>query len=262
MNFTDKTVIVTGGSRGIGFAIARAYAEHGADVVAVARDGDALEAAVDQLSQHGGVRGVRADVAEAEGVEQVLAEALSIRGSVDALVNNVGHFIEAPIVELDPAGLTAVINANLLPTVLATRIVGARMAEQGSGSITNISSLSGHGADGNSAAYSAAKAAVHSFTKATASELGARGIRCNSISPGYVETAVLDSYPAGFQRWLREDFDRAPLRRIATPAEVANTCLFLSSEYASAVTGIDLVVDCGVNAGLYIEGSAPAYVTE
>jgi NAD(P)-dependent dehydrogenase (short-subunit alcohol dehydrogenase family) len=262
MHFTDKTVVVTGGSRGIGFAISQAFAEHGADVIVVARDGVALEAAVDQLSPHGRIHGVRTDMSQGEQVEHLLEEALALRGRVDALVNNAGHYTQAPIAELDTAGVTAAIDANLVPTVVATRIVGVQMADQGSGSIINISSLSGHGADGYSSAYSAAKAAVTSFTRATALELGTHGVRCNSVSPGYVETSVLDSYPAAFKRWVQEDFDRAPLGRIATPVDVANACLYLASEYASAVTGIDLKVDCGVSAGLYIEGSAPAYVTE
>jgi NAD(P)-dependent dehydrogenase (short-subunit alcohol dehydrogenase family) len=262
MNFADKTVVVTGGSRGIGLVIAQAFAAHGADVVVGARDADALDEAVKRLSQHGSARGVPTDATQADSVENLLGEALSIRDRVDVLVNNVGLFTEAPIAELDAEGVWKSIDANLVPTLVATRLVGAQMSAQGDGSVVNISSLSGHGADGNSAAYSAAKAAVLAFTKATALEFGPHGVRCNSVSPGYVETPALEAYPAEFKRWLREDFERAPMGRIVTAEDVANVCLFLGSDYASALTGIDLKVDRGVSATLYMGSSAPSYVSD
>jgi NAD(P)-dependent dehydrogenase (short-subunit alcohol dehydrogenase family) len=256
--FIEKTVVVTGASRGIGFEIARAFAAEGASVVATARNRGGLDAAVARLSGVGGsVRGVVADASEATDVEAVLSEALEIRGRVDVLVNNAGAFTQTGVLELDKAGLHEAIDANLTPTLVSSGVIGRRMAEQKSGAIVNVASLGAHGADGAAAAYSAAKAGVLALTRALAFELGAYNVRCNSVSPAVVDTEKVDAYPVEFQRWLREDFTRSPLGRITTAGEVAAVCLFLASEETSALTGIDIKVDTGQSALLFVEASAP-----
>jgi NAD(P)-dependent dehydrogenase (short-subunit alcohol dehydrogenase family) len=258
MHFGDRTVIVSGASRGIGFEIARKFLEEGANVFATARNTDELDSAVKRLAgSAGSIRGVVADSTDQAAVEEVLRQALAVRGRVDALINNVGLYTEGAVLALDAATLHESIHANVAATLVTSKVVGKQMVKQRSGAIVNVASLSGHGADGESAAYSTAKAGVVALTRALAVELGRHNIRCNSVSPAYVDTEKLNDYPSEFQRWVRKDFARAPLGRIATAREVAAVCAFLASDEASAVSGIDIKIDCGQSAHMYVAASMP-----
>jgi NAD(P)-dependent dehydrogenase (short-subunit alcohol dehydrogenase family) len=258
--FSGKHVIVTGGSRGIGYTIAEAFLSDGANVLVVGRSAGALEHAVASLKETStSVAHFPADVCDPGAVAELVGNALSRWPRIDVLVNNAGLFRSGPFLEVDQEHWEEVLSLNLTgPFLLSQRVAGA-MKSAGGGAIVNVASTNAHGIDGVTAAYSTAKAGLRTLTKAIAVELGEYGIRCNSVSPTYVSTEKLaEVLPPALHAYVTRRFDRIPLRRAVTPGEVARACLFLASDEASGVTGCDLLVDGGTVADLYVGASLPA----
>jgi NAD(P)-dependent dehydrogenase (short-subunit alcohol dehydrogenase family) len=252
--FTDRTAIITGGSRGLGRAIAERLGREGARVLITGRTQADLDTAVGELTDAGiDAFAVTGDVADAAALDRVADVALERWGRIDVLVNNAGLFDEAEFLDIERENWDYIIAAMLTgPFVLAQRCA-REMAAAGRGSIVNIASIDGHVADGPYASYGAAKAGLIALTKYIAVELGGRGVRCNSISPGWAHTPMVES-AAGpdLLEAMKTNFTRVPIGRLLTADEIAAACAFLASDEASGVTGIDMVVDGGTLADAHI----------
>ncbi|MGH0032171.1 MAG: SDR family NAD(P)-dependent oxidoreductase [Myxococcota bacterium] len=247
-----KVAVVTGGGAGIGAAIARRLAAHGARVAIAEIDAERAEATRDAIEQAGG----RADahVVDVREAAQVTAFAESVlagtEGAVDVVVNNVGDFLRAvPFGRSDPEHWDALYRVNLHHVFLVTHAFLPAMIRRGSGSIINVSSVEGLRGYPADPVYGAFKAAVVHFTRCLALEVGRRGIRVNGIAPDLTQTPQVD-YTAGVtpeQEALWESW--APVGRMGQPDDQADPVLFLASDQSRFVTGHTLPVDGGTLAG-------------
>lgn len=248
----QRTALVTGGGRGLGLSFAADLAAQGARVALMGRDKEALDAACTTLAASGRAVSAHAgDVADAGDVERVLDEVLAAHGRIDIVVNNAGIADEASFLDVTLDGWNRVLAVNLTGPFLVTQRAARRMTA--GGSIINIASIDAHGADGPYSSYVAAKAGLIGLTKAAATELAPRGIRVNSVSPGWTLTQMAEesTTPEVLQA-MKTSFGRVPLGRMVTTGEVAAAVTFLASPPASGITGIDLLVDGGTLANLYI----------
>jgi len=241
-----KVAIVTGGSRGIGAAIAVLLAERGAAVVVSGRDEDRLKAAVQAMEADGrAVLGVVADAAHREDAERLVEAARSQFGRLDVLVNNAGITRDALLVRMKDDDWDRVMEINLRGAFLMTRAAGRVMMRQRSGRIVNITSTAGVMGNAGQANYSAAKAGLIGLTKATARELAHWHILVNAVAPGLIETDMAASIPPAAREAL---LGQVPLGRIGTVREVAEMVGFLAGDGAAYVTGQVF----HVNGGLYM----------
>jgi NAD(P)-dependent dehydrogenase (short-subunit alcohol dehydrogenase family) len=243
MRLKDKVAIVTGGAHGMGEAEARLFAKEGAKVVvADILAADAEKVAADIRAGQSQAIGAAIDVTREADWRALIAKTLAAYGRLDILVNNAG--ISGSSVG-DPDGLEGwdrVIAVNQTSVFLGTKLAAEEMAKTGGGSIVNISSIMGFvgGASGHPA-YSASKGAVRIYTKSAAVRYGPKGVRVNSVHPGYMPP-MLNATNAGERA---DKIALTPLRRLGEPIEVAYGVLFLASDEASFVTGTELVIDGG-----------------
>ncbi|MGH7353476.1 MAG: 3-oxoacyl-[acyl-carrier-protein] reductase [Candidatus Rokuibacteriota bacterium] len=242
-----KTAIVTGGSRGIGAAIATVLAERGAAVVVSGRDADRLKAASGELEGRGfAVLAVVADAAKREDADRLVETARERFGRVDVLVNNAGITRDGLLVRMKDDDWDRVMDVNLRGAFLMTRAVAKAMVRQKSGGrIVNIASTAGAMGNAGQVNYSAAKAGLIGLTKASARELAHWAILVNAVAPGLIETDMAAAIPADAREAL---LAQVPLKRIGTAREVAEMVGFLAGDGAAYVTGQVF----HVNGGLYM----------
>ena len=241
-----RTAIVTGGTRGIGAAVAALLAEHGAAVVVSGRDAARLQKAVQELEEHGAsVHGVVADVAKREDADRLVEAAKERYGRLDLLVNNAGITRDGLLIRMKDDDWDRVMEVNLRGAFLMARAAAKLMVRQRSGRIINIASTAGAMGNPGQANYSAAKAGLIGFTKATARELAHWGILVNAVAPGLIETDMASAIPAAAREAL---LAQVPLKRIGSAREVAEMVGFLAGDGAAYVTGQVL----HVNGGLYM----------
>lgn len=238
---TGQVAIVTGGSRGIGLAIARSLAEGGARVAVVARDGAKAQAAADELPG-GGHRGYACDISARGQADAVVERVEAELGPVDILVNNAGTTDDALLLRMSDERWDRVIDTNLRGTFHMTRAVIRGMIRRRRGRIVNITSVVGLHGNAGQANYAASKAGIIGLTKSVAQELGSRGILVNAVAPGYIETDLTADLPEAARKKL---FDRIPLGRLGQPEDIAPAVRFLVGPGASYITGQVLVVDGG-----------------
>ncbi|GAB3674242.1 SDR family NAD(P)-dependent oxidoreductase [Salinisphaera aquimarina] len=243
-NLAGRRAVITGGSRGIGLAIADALAAEGAHVSICGRGADTLETAREQLAAHGTtVHAAQCDVADAAAIEGYIDAAASALGGIDILVNNASGFGVGDTEE----GWAASINVDLLGSIRATRAARPWLEKSEQGSIIHIASIAGQAASARTAAYGAIKAALIQYTQSQASELAPQRIRVNAIAPGSID------FPGGLWQQRKAanptlyENTRAsiPFGRFGHPEEIANTAVFLASPLASWITGQTVTVDGG-----------------
>jgi NAD(P)-dependent dehydrogenase (short-subunit alcohol dehydrogenase family) len=242
VSVSDKTAIVIGGTSGIGRAIAFAFANDGADVVATSRREEAVSETADELRARGAdTVSVTCDVRSRESVENLFHVAMSELGEIDVLVNSAGSVARAGVSEMADDDWERDIDVNLTGVFRACRVFGREMS---SGSIVNISSMSAGQAREQRPSYCAAKSGVNGLTRAAAADL-APDIRVNAIEPGFVKTPLAgDAFDEGTDLRAKID-EQTPLERVATPDEIAGAAVYLASDAASFTTGEILTVDGG-----------------
>ncbi len=240
-----RVALVTGASRGIGRATARALAARGAHVVAAAR-GDHAEAVAAEIRGTGGrAESCALDVTDAAGIEAVVARVLGDHGRIDILVNNAGITRDQLLLRLKREDWDAVLETNLTAIAMLTQAVLKPMLKQRGGRIVNLTSVVGQAGNAGQANYAAAKAGIIGFTKAIALEVASRGITVNAVAPGMIDTDMTRALPQAAQEsWV----DRIPLKRLGTVDDVAHAVVFLASDEASYITGHVLAV----NGGMYM----------
>ncbi|RXT06500.1 SDR family NAD(P)-dependent oxidoreductase [Ammoniphilus sp. CFH 90114] len=244
LGLTGKVVLITGGSRGIGKAIARSFLEEGALVAIAARSLQDLEIAKTEL---GYIRIYQGDLTLASNREQVFHSVLKDYGRLDILINNVGGSNGGPAMETDMALFEQSMQLNYFSAVHFSQLAAQEMRKTGGGSIINISSIFGR-ESGGKITYNNSKAALISFTKAFANEMISDGIRVNGIAPGSILHPSgnwqkrLDQNPEQILKFVEEEI---PAGRFGTVEEVANVAVFLASDKASWIIGATLNVDGG-----------------
>jgi len=245
LDLSGRVAIVTGGSRGIGRAIAERLAGSGAAVVVNYRgNAAAAEATVATITAAGGTAiAIQGDVSQPEDVEHLVKTTLERFGHIDILVNNAGITRDTLLLRMKESDFDEVIATNLRGVFLCTRAVLRPMTKQRFGRIINITSVVGLTGNAGQANYAAAKAGILGFTKSTAREMARRGITVNAVAPGFIETEMTDA--------LNEETRKAilatiPLGRFGQPAEVAGLVCFLASDAGAYISGQTLTIDGGM----------------
>ena len=245
MDLKGKTAVVTGGSRGIGRAICIKLAELGANVVTCYRSkSDEADQTVSECEKFGvTAKAVQADISVKEDIDKLFEEALQISGAIDILVNNAGITADGLIIRMKDEDFERVIDTNLTGAFYSMRAAAKLMMKKRYGRIVNISSVVGIYGNAGQVNYSAAKAGLIGMTKSFAKELGARGITCNAVAPGFIETDMTGALPEAARNAMVESI---ALGRAGKPEDVASVVAFLASDDAAYVTGLVLEVSGGM----------------
>ena len=242
----NQVALLTGASRGIGRAIAEAFAREGATVVICGRKPDTLAAVAAGIETAGGQAvGVACHVGRAEDIRRLVDTTLDQFGHIDILVNNAGtNIAQEPVLEVDETKFDKMVEINLKSAFRLIQAVAPGMCRQGSGSILNIASISGLRPQHQGMLYSMTKAALIMMTRSYALELGPHGVRVNAIAPGLIQTALSEYYWKDEAR-LAAILERQPVRHLGQPAEVAQMAVLLASSRGSFITGQTIVIDGG-----------------
>lgn len=240
-----KTALVTGASKGIGRSIAIRYAENGADVaftyLSSVEQGQALEA---ELAAFGvKAKGYKSDAADYQLAEQLINDVIAEFGKLDILVNNAGITQDNLLLRMNEEMWDRVINVNLKSCFNTVKAVTKQMMKQKSGSIINMTSVVGLKGNAGQVNYASSKAGIIGLTKSVALELGSRGIRCNAVAPGFIETEMTGKLD---EKTVQSWRDGIPLKRGGRPEDVADACVFLASDMSSYITGQVIQVDGGM----------------
>lgn len=244
MLLQDQVALITGGSRGIGRAIALTFAEHGAHLAVCARSEEGLVKIQEEIEANGRkCLKLQTDVQVAAQVEDAVKKTLDTYGRIDILVNNAGLTKDNLIARLSEEDWNLVLAVNLRGTFLFTRAVSKPMIKRKKGKIINITSIIGLTGNMGQANYSASKAGIIGFTKSAAKELGQRNIQVNAVAPGFIETEMTEKLSDDAKASI---LGKIPLGRFGSPKDVAQAVLFLASEYSNYITGQVVVVDGGI----------------
>ena len=243
MKLKNKVAIITGGSRGIGFATAEKFLEEGAVVILTASSQASADKAVEKLQErypHATVAGIAPDLSSLESVRAAFQQVFDRFGGVDILVNNAGVSESTPFLGYTEELYDKVMDLNVKGVFNATRVAAEIMVQKGSGVILSTSSMVSRYGQPSGFAYPASKFAVNGLTVSLARELGPKGIRVNAVAPGITETDMMKAVP---KEVIEPMIAQIPLRRLGQPQDIANAFAFLASDEASYITGVVLSVD-------------------
>lgn len=254
--FKDQSVIITGGSGGMGLCIAEAFLKEGADVYLADVNEDRLKKAVEDLKPHGKVDYVVTDVTKVAMIENMIAEVASRAGKIDVVVNTAGLWVEGDTDKMTEADWDRVVDVNLKGTFFVCSRAIPELEKTG-GCIVNISSDAGIGGNPGNSIYNASKGGVTLITKSLGLELAPRGIRVNAVAPADVETPMLvgqaEVYGGGDVEgyyWnLLKKYPQGERAKFIKPSEIAECVLFLASKKVDSITATTLSIDCGLTAG-------------
>ncbi len=243
-NLQGKTVVITGSARGIGFAIAAAFAAQGAHAVIIDLNQEIVDKAVQSLTERGySASGHVSDVTKGEAIEATFATIVQEHGGIDCLVNNAGITRDNLLLRMKEEDWRLVLEINLTGTFVCTQKVFKHMMKARSGSIINIASVIGIMGNAGQANYAASKGGVIAFTKSCAKEFGSRGVRVNAVAPGFIETEMTATLPPD----VVASYGKAiPLQKMGSPADVAKLCLFLAADDSAYITGQTIAIDGGL----------------
>jgi len=238
----DKAVLITGGSRGIGTSIVEKFVEQGAHVGFTYRSSaDSANALVEKLASANTLKAYKSDASSYADSEELIKQFLEDFGKIDVLINNAGITADTLMLRMSEDQWDKVIEVNLKSVFNLTKHVMKPMLKNRAGSIINMSSVVGVFGNAGQANYAASKAGIIGFTKSIAKEVGSRGIRCNAIAPGFIQTDMTDELD---EKVIANYIANIPLKRLGTGDDVANSCLFLASDMSTYVSGQVLSV-CG-----------------
>jgi len=243
MDMSEKTVLVSGSTRGIGLAIAQKFSGLNANVV-ITGTTDRVFTVAEELKNTGGcVVAVKADVTRYEDAERMVNTAVDRFGKLDILINNAGVTRDQLLIRMSEADWDTVMDTNLKGTFLLTKAASKFMMKKRYGRIINITSVVGVMGNAGQANYAASKAGMIGFTKSIAKELSSRNVTCNAIAPGFIETQMTGDLPDN----IKENYLKSiPAGRFGLPAEVADLAVFLSSDNATYITGQVIHIDGGL----------------
>ena len=241
MRFQDQVVVVTGASRGIGRGLAEAFAKEGAKVACVATSEGGAKSTAEAIGN--GAKGYACDVSDSSSVDVLFEKIQAEMGTPAVLVNNAGIARDTLILRMKDEDWDKVLEVNLKGAFLCIRAVTRTMMKARYGRIVNISSIVGQHGQAGQANYAASKAGLFGLTKSVAKELGSRGITCNAVAPGFIETDMTETLPAEMREQVLKT---APAGRLGTPYDVAAVVLFLASQDSAYVTGQTITVDGGL----------------
>jgi len=238
-----RICIVTGGAQGIGYATARRLLNDGATVALCDVRRESVDTAVSSLAEFGPVEGHVVDVTRRDQIDAMVTAVRQRHGAIDVLVNNAGITIDARLQKMDDEQFDRVIDVNLKGTFNCARAVVDTMVAQGRGTILNASSVVGIYGNFGQTNYAASKFGVIGFVKTWARELGPKGVRCNAVAPGFIETPILQTIP---EKVLHQMKERVPLKRLGTADDIANVYAFLASDDAAYINGAVIEVSGGL----------------
>ncbi|MEX0955517.1 MAG: SDR family oxidoreductase [Rhizobiaceae bacterium] len=247
---SDTVVLVSGGSRGIGLAIAKAFVAQGAKVIVTGRDQDALSAACQVVAPSPFLMDHRiCDVADTDTINACVNTVVAEHGRIDTLINCAGVNKRMPALDYSPEEYDRIMNTNLRGAFFMAQAVGRQMIRQGGGNQINIDSLSSYNSLSQVAPYGMAKSGLSSMTRALALEWGKHGVRVNGLAPGFILTELTEPLwsDPNLQAWYQTI---APLRRMGTVEDLTGTAIFLASPAAGFLTGQIIRVDGGASAGI------------
>ncbi len=240
----NKVIVITGGARGIGFAIAEAFATQGSVLVLIDLNQEQVERSAQSLVEKGcKAFGYAGNVTDSAGIEELFARIVEKHGAIDCLVNNAGVTRDNLLIRMKEEDWQLVLDINLKGSFICTQKAFKYMMKARSGCIINIASVIGIMGNAGQANYAASKGGLIAFTKSCAKEFASRGVRVNAVAPGFIETEMTATLPAdvvaGYAKVI-------PLQKMGSPADIAKTCLFLASDDSSYITGQTIAVDGGL----------------
>jgi len=238
-----KVAVVTGAAGGIGYAVAKNFVQNGAKLVIVDLQAEAVDKAVQSLLSFGDVQGFVGDVTDGQKMQELFAQLKKEQGSVDILVNNAGITRDGLLMRMKEADWQAVMDVNLKGVFVCTQKASKIMMKQRSGVILNMASVVGLMGNAGQTNYAASKGGVIAFSKSVAKEFGSRGVRCNAIAPGFIQTEMTNALPEEVVATYKKSI---ALGKLGTVDDVAELCLFLASDRAKYITGQTINVDGGL----------------